>query len=151
MFSICRVWCTVTVYKYPENKRHHDGFSNFNLSIFTCHSTACQNKCDVDFHRVDYLKWLLNFCSAGKVCRLWKDVSLRPHLWKNVDFGKAAGYGWKCPTTKSGFTGFLRKRCGSCKKLNVSNCCQMAKTWAVQVLTKLALFYSCDIVTNVSH
>lgn len=69
------------------------------------------------------------------MCHLWKEVSERPTLWEIVDIAKGMSAGWKCPSSKSGFTGLVRRRLAACKVLNLANCnTVMSHTWAVQVI-----------------
>lgn len=92
---------------------------------------------------------------AQRVSSLWKEVSERPTLWQHVDLAKGMAAGWKCPTSKSGFTGFLRRRLGPCRVLNLANCHNvMSQAWAVQVFILIYIavfpwtFYFRDKITT---
>ncbi|XP_045174876.2 F-box/LRR-repeat protein 6-like [Mercenaria mercenaria] len=67
---------------------------------------------------------------AARVCRLWNDISKRPHLWEKTDMS----FGW-LNLKESQLKSICENRLRSCRDLSVSGCKFMNHSWGVQAIT----------------
>ncbi|KAH8407713.1 hypothetical protein KR222_011259, partial [Zaprionus bogoriensis] len=69
-------------------------------------------------HVVDKEGCLPTLCRLGRVCSLWRQVSLRPTLWRTMDLTTWIKEKYR---TELKLKWFVDNRCSACTELNVSN------------------------------
>lgn len=85
---------------------------------------------------------LPTLCRLGRVCTLWRNVSLTPSLWKSMDLSTWIKDKYR---TELKLKWFVDNRCSECTELNV---CKYSKGCKKKFILKLLLCQFCILLAN---